>query len=297
MDDVFAIQDEIARAIVNRLQAKLVGDGEAPLVKRPTHDLEAYHLYLQGRHAWLSRRDEAGLRRAIECFEQAIERDPAYAVAHAGLAYVYSSMAVYQVIPPREAFGRSKAASERAIVLDAELDEAYYALGLARVWFDWDFTAGESAFRKAIALNPSLAMAHANLALLLAVMGRPSEALAEAHLGRTLDPVSIVVAFTVARTVMFTGQYEEALREVRRALELNPGFGPVWGALNELLSREGKHAEAAQASEQYLAVARRNPRSLAVAAATAFTAGRRGEGDERLQELRSAPRPDTCRRF
>jgi tetratricopeptide (TPR) repeat protein len=287
MDDVFAIQDEIARAIVNRLKVKLAGDGEAPLVKRPTHDLEAYHLYLQGRHAWLSRRDEAGLRRAIECFEQAIARDPAYAVAHAGLAYVYASMAVYEVMPPREAFGKSKPAAERALVLDAELDEAYYALGAARTYFDWDFAAAESAFRQAIALNPSLAVAHGVLAILLAVVGRPSEALAEANLSRTLDPVSVVIAFTAATAVMYTGRYEEALRDLRRTLELNPGFGPAWMWLSELLSREGKHAEAAEASERYLAVTRRNPRSLAVAAATAFRAGRRGEGDERLQELRS----------
>jgi tetratricopeptide (TPR) repeat protein len=208
-------------------------------------------------------------------------------MAHAGLADVYASMAVYEVMPPREAFGKSKPASERALVLDAELGEAYYALGTARTFFDWDFTAGESAFRKAIALNPSLAMAHSSLAYLLAVIGRPSEALAEAYVGRTLDPASVVVAFTVARAVMLTGRYEEALSEVRRALELKPGFGPACGALCELLSREGKHAEAAEASERYLAVVHRNPRSLAVAAATAFRAGRRGDGDERLQELRS----------
>ena len=94
MDDVFAIQDEIARAIVDKLKVKLTGDGEAPLVKRPTHDLEAYQLYLQGRHAWLSRRDAEGLRRAIECFEQAIARDPAYAIAQAGLADAYCSMGI-----------------------------------------------------------------------------------------------------------------------------------------------------------------------------------------------------------
>jgi serine/threonine protein kinase/Tfp pilus assembly protein PilF len=287
MDDVFAIQDEIARAIVNRLKVQLAGDGQAPLVKQPTHDLEAYHLYLQGRHAWLSRRDVMGLRRAIECLEQAIARDPAYAMAHAGLADVYTSMAIYGVMPPREAFGKIKTASERAVVLDAELAEAHHALGMARTYVDWDFTAGESAFREAIALNPSLATAHLNLAALMAIMGRPSEALAEANLGRTLDPVSVVVAFNAATAVMYAGRYKEALPEVRRTLELNPGFGPAWGVLSLLLSKEGKHTEAAEASERDIAVARRNPRSLAWAAATAFRAGRLGEGDEYLQELRS----------
>lgn len=212
LDDVFAVQDEIARAIVDKLKVKLAGDGEASLVKRPTHDLDAYHLYLQGRHAWLSRRDAEGLRRAIECFEQAISRDPAYAIAHAGLADVYSAMGTYDLMAPREAFGKGKPAAERAVALDGELAEAHYALASVRTFFDWDFAAGERACR---------------------------------------------------------------------------GFGPAWGMLSILLSREGRHTEAVEASERYLAVAHRNPRSLFFAALPLFRAGRRAEGDERVEELRT----------
>ena len=289
MDDVFAIQDEIARAIVDKLKVKLTGDGEAPLVKRPTHDLEAYQLYLQGRHAWLSRRDAEGLRRAIECFEQAIARDPAYAIAQAGLADAYCSMGLYEVVAPREAFGKSKTAAERAVALDGELAEAHHALGTVRTYGDWDFAAGELAFRTAIALNPSLATARTGLANLLALLGRPSEAIAEANLGRTLDRVSVVVAFQLALVFNSVRRYEDALGEVRRALEINPGFGPAWGVLSMLLSREGRHAEALEASERYLAVAHRSPRSLGFASTALFSAGRRAEGDERLEELRSGP--------
>ena len=129
-----------ARAIVDKLKVKLAGDGEAPLVKRPTRDLEAYHLYLQGRYAWQSRRDAEGLRRAIECFEQAIARDPAFAIAHAGLADVYSSMAMYELMAPREVFATGEVAAQRAVALDGELAEAHYALGLVRMYGDSDPT-------------------------------------------------------------------------------------------------------------------------------------------------------------
>jgi serine/threonine-protein kinase len=286
MDDVFAVQDEIARAIVDKLKVKLAGDGEAPLVKRPTRDLEAYHLYLQGRYAWQSRRDAEGLRRAIECFEQAIARDPAFAIAHAGLADVYSSMAMYELMAPREVFARSEVAAQRAVALDGELAEAHYALGLVRMYGDWDLAAAEKAFRTATELNPTLAVAHASLATLLSVRGLASEAMTEATNARALDPVSLLVAFAVANVFFNVHRYEEALDEAQRALEINPGFGPAWLLVTHLHTGAGRYAEALEASERALAVTHRAPRHLGLAARALFAAGRRAEGDERLEELR-----------
>lgn len=196
-------------------------------------------------------------------------------------------MGMYDLMAPREAFGKSKPAAERAVALDAELGEAYYALGTARTFFDWDFTAGKLAFRKAIALTPSLAVAHGALAVLLSALGRATEAMTEATRARALDPVSVLVAFTVASVFFNMHRCEETLDEIRRALEINPGFGPAWIILTHLHTRPGRYAEALDASERGLAVTHWAPRNLASAAMVLFAAGRRAEGDERLEELRS----------
>jgi eukaryotic-like serine/threonine-protein kinase len=288
MNDVFAIQDEIAHAIVDKLKVKLTGDGEAVLVKRPTHDLEAYHLYLQGRHAWLTLRSAEALRRAIECFQQAIAHDPAYAIAHAGLADVYSTMATYDLVPPRTAFDKARPAAERAVALDGHLAEAHNALGTVRTYGDWDFVAGESAYRTAIALNPSLAIAHTGMAHILCILGRPAEGASEAIRARTLDPVSVLVAFQAAMVFMNLGRFEEAVEEARRALEINPGFGPAWSVLAGMLAGAGRHDEAVEAAERFLTITHRSPGALAYAAAVLFRAGRRAEGDQRLEEWRSS---------
>jgi len=285
LEDVFAVQDEIARAVVEKLKVKLSGDTDAPLVRRPTHDIEAYQLYLQGRHAWLSLRNAEGLRRAIECFQQAIARDPSYALAHAGLADVYLSMASYEVMPSYEALRTSKSAAEQAVALDPDLAEAHYALGSVRTYFDWDFAAGEAAYRRAIALNPSLAVAYSSLAILQCILGQPAEAIASATRARTLDPVSVLVAFHAAAVFMYLRRESDAIDGFRRTLELNPAFAPAWGLLAGALSKAGKHAEAIEAVERHLTSSRRAPRALSYAARVLFSAGRRVEGDACLREI------------
>lgn len=292
LDDVFAIQDEISRAVVNKLKVQLEDGAGTTLVRRTTQDLEAYQLYLQGRHAWLSMRSAEGLQRAVECFERAIARDPDYAMALAGLADAYTSMATYELVPPSVAREKGKPAADRAVAIDPELAEAQYALGTVRMFVDWDFAAGERAYRRAIARNPSLTVAHSALALVLCVLSRPDEAIAEAVLARRLDPMSVLVAFQISTAHYLLHQYDDAVAEAKRAAELHPGFGPAWGALSYLYSALGRHTEALDAAQRYVEVAHRLPRSLAILARVHFYAGRRAEGDALLNELQrpSAPR-------
>ena len=190
-------------------------------------------------------------------------------------------------MPPRAAYGQARPAAERAVALDPDLAEAHYAVGMVRMYCDWDLAAGEAAYRTAIARNPSLAVAHTNLAVLLAVRGQVEEAIAEAARAQTLDPVSVVVAFQVAIAWDLARRDDEATGAARRALDINPGFGPAWGVLSESLGRTGQHPEAVEAAERYLAVAHRAPRALAYSAMALFGAGRRMEGDACLEELRS----------
>ena len=178
------------------------------------------------------------------------------------------------------------------MVLHPDLAEAHYAVGMVRMYCDWDLAAGEAAFRTAIARNPSLAVARTNLAFLLAVRGQVGEAIAEAARGQTLDPVSVVVALGVALVSDLVRRHDEVAGAARRALDINPAFGPAWGLLSESLGRTGQHAEAIEAAERYLAVTHRAPRALVYSAMALFGAGRRMEGDACLEELRSGATTD-----
>ena len=138
MEDVFAIQDEISRGIVSALKLRLLGEAPGSLVKSATDDFEAYTLYLKGRLLW-NRRSEEGLRQGLHFFEQALERDPNYPLAHVGLADSYVLLGFYTALPPAEAFPRAKAAAETALRLDPTLAEAYPALAYVKMYYEWDW--------------------------------------------------------------------------------------------------------------------------------------------------------------
>src|SRR5207253_10606604 len=166
MDDVFAVQDEIARAIVEKLKVKLgAQEAEAPLIKRAATDLEAYNLYLQGRYYWARR--GGFLPKAVDCFAQAIEKDPQYAHAHAGLADAYGVLGIYGILSPEEAAHKARPAAERALVLDGSLAEAHRSLAVISVSFEWDLAAGEREYLRALESAPSSGELHAMYAYCL----------------------------------------------------------------------------------------------------------------------------------
>jgi TolB-like protein len=154
LDDVFAVQDEIGRAIAAKLQVTLHTAPGRTSTRRHTEDLEAYSLYLQGRHYW-SRRVKGSFQRATACFEQAIARDPSYALAHAGLADVYITLGLYGGMPPRAARSKAKPAAQQALLLNDELSEAHQATASIDAFFEWDFVAAEREFRSASSGGPS----------------------------------------------------------------------------------------------------------------------------------------------
>jgi TolB-like protein len=179
LKDIFAIQDEISLAIVDVLKVKLLGDEKAKLVKKHTADQQAYNLYLQGRYFW-SRRFEGGLQKAIDYFQQSIVKDSGYAHPYVGIADCFNILAYFGFMPPMDGFPKAKAAAMKALEIDGSLGEAHASLGWIKTFFEWDFTAAEMEFQRAFSLNPKYATAHEWYALLLAVLGKFDEALAEA---------------------------------------------------------------------------------------------------------------------
>lgn len=248
LEDVFVLQEEIARAVAAALEVTLVGNGEAPLVKTSTDDVEAYTLYLKGRHFW-NRRTSEGLRTAVEYFTRAIEVDPDYSLAHAGLADTYAILLDYGILPPGEALPKLREAALRALELDATLAEAHTSLALAHQ-FEWNWSAAEREFRRAITLNPNFAVAHHRYALFLAWMERPGESLREIRQAQQIEPLSLIILSTVGWVHYYARRYQEAVEQSLQVLEMDPDFLNANIVLGLAYGQLGRYADAVGALQQ-----------------------------------------------
>jgi serine/threonine protein kinase/tetratricopeptide (TPR) repeat protein len=221
--DLMVVQQEIAWQISEALRLKLSGKQKKKLRRKPTVDPEAYQDYLRGRFHWNNWSPD-GFRRALECFERAISRDPLYALAYAGLADALGSMAYYGFIAPEDGFPRSKAAATRAIELDPDVADAHASLALGFLFWDHDWPSAEREFLLAIKLGPQLATPHALYSIYLLTVHRFDEAIEEARLAQRLDPLSLLTNMTICWGLHFARRTEDAIREVLRARQLAPTY-------------------------------------------------------------------------
>jgi TolB-like protein/Tfp pilus assembly protein PilF len=226
--DVFAVQEEIAKEISDRLRLKLTGAERQQLAKRPTENIKAFQYYMQGRGS-INRRTREDLLEAVRYCEKALEEDRNYTLAYAGLADAYGILGAYGYIAPIEGRRKAEEAARKALALDENLAEAHAALGLAYVQFaPYNFTLGDRELRRAIELSPSLAIAHQNLGLSLVRQGRLDESLAEILKARELDPLSSIIARLVAMPYYLKRDYARALELLHQANELGPAFTTTW---------------------------------------------------------------------
>jgi serine/threonine protein kinase/tetratricopeptide (TPR) repeat protein len=220
LESVFAIQDEISQAIVDAMKLRLLGDEEVSLVKRHTENIDAYNAYVQGRFMW-NKRTEEHLNRAIDYFREAIEHDPEYALAYAGLADAYAVMPTNIGAAPEDVYPQAKEAAERALELDDELAEAHASLGLVLAG-EGDFEGAEKEYLRAIELNPGYAYAHYWYSITLDAMGRGDEAIEQVEMAFELNPLSVVILVNMASRRANDGELDEADRLYRRAIEVEP---------------------------------------------------------------------------
>ncbi|NIM50674.1 MAG: protein kinase [Gemmatimonadales bacterium] len=242
LEDVFAIQEEISRAIVDALKVKLVGDTSVPLVVPATENLEAYTLYLKGRF-FRNKFTEPDLRISLELYKQALEHDARYGRAYAGIADTWMNLAD-DWLPPHEAYPKAKEAAEKAAELEPTLEEAHTSLGKIMGWYDWDFAGAERVLRSVIAQNPSYADAHFALGSVLPCLGRADEAVAEMRKALELDPLLDMHSRWLARMLLFARNYDEAIEQSRRTLEINPNYSRVYLDMGNAYLAEGKTDEA-----------------------------------------------------
>jgi serine/threonine protein kinase/Tfp pilus assembly protein PilF len=220
-EDIFAIQDEISLAIVDKLKVKILGEEKTTMVKRYTENLDAYNFYLKGRYFW-NKRTETDLKKAIEYFKQAIERDNRYAPAYAGIADSYNDLPDYSSFPPNQAYPRAKEAALKALEIDNTLAEAHASLGLLKTEHEWDWSGAEKEFKRAIELNPACVTAHYWYGLLLSYMGRFDEAIREVRKALELDPLSVLIHKHMAQALFLAGKPDEAMDILRKGMEIEP---------------------------------------------------------------------------
>ena len=224
--DVFAVQDEITRAIVGALRLKLSGAANAALVKPATGNAEAHDLYLQGRY-FFAKRDSTSLRKAQDYFERAIADDPSYALAYAGLSDAYSHRAVFGYVPPHDIHSKAKQAVLRALALDSTLVEAHTSLGFIELFLEWDWAAAGREFDRALALDARYPPAHLFRAWYFLATDRMTDAVGEVQTAVRLDPFSLVNNARLASMLYYARRYNEALAQSRRLLEMDSMFFQV----------------------------------------------------------------------
>jgi serine/threonine-protein kinase len=220
MSDIFVLEEEIARKISESLRMKLGGERK-PLVKRSTENIEAYQHYLRGRHHW-AKRTPNRVKKGADCFQKAIEEDPSYALAYAGLADCYSILGIYSILPSKEALSKAKAAAAAAVAFDDEMAEGHTSLGFVKAYLDWDRYGAEKEFRRALELNPGYWVTRYWYAILLTSSGRYEEAEEHIRYGMELEPLSPVVLHGAAWNALALQRYNVSIERCMRGLESDP---------------------------------------------------------------------------
>ena len=238
--DILALQGEIARAIARKVEIELTPQQQARLEGGRRIDPEAYDAYVKGRY-YYNKRD---LKTAVTNFQRALDLEPTNAAAYAGLADSYSQIAYTNELDPRDAFPKAKAAAQKAFELDATLAEPHASLGFIHMYFDWDFAAAESEFKRAIELDPNSVTAHHSYSVYLAGMLRSVEARSEIQKARTFDPLSVLVSTDMGFELYYDRKYDEAIKALRDAIEMNPKAPLPHFWLGRVYQAERKYPEA-----------------------------------------------------
>ena len=254
MDDIFAVQDDIARTVVEKLKVKLFGAVDTPLVRQPTDNLKAYNLVLQGRYYSL-RYTGAGLEKGLAYFSQALTMEPTYAQAHSGIALAHALRALASLAAPNTVMPGAKESALRALALDETVADAHAALAFVLHYYEWDWAGAERAYRRALELNPGDAWVRSAYATLLLVVGRVDDAVAEARSAVERDPLSSQCHVNLATIFVMVRRFEDAIAEARSGIDLDPSYHLSYQPLGVGLAGLDRRDEAVQAFRQQVIAA------------------------------------------
>jgi serine/threonine-protein kinase len=284
--DVFAIQDEIALAVVDKLKITLLGQERANVTKRYTNSIEANILFQRGKNLHLTYTRE-GMEQAIKCYEQAIQIDPNYALAYSAMADVYYEYPPFGILSAKEAITKAKACLRKALALDENLAETHAILGRIIAMYDWNWAEAEREFKRALELNPNPSIIHYDYMMFLTVNGRHEEAIIEAKRARELDPLSSSIYGGLGETLFFAGRFDEAIEVLKKTITMDPSqYYPHWllglayqgrSMLNEAVAEEEKAFELSGSADTM---------NLCFLSVAYYRSGRKGEADKLFARLR-----------
>ena len=281
MADILAVQEEIATEIFEKLRLRVTGEEIKRATRRHTEDPEAYQLYLKGRYYW-NQGTVSGYKKSIEYLQQAIAKDPKYAVAYAGLADAYLFLGSFWV----EAISEAKAAALKAMQLDPTLGEAHVALGHIRLWLDWDWPGAEAEFKRGIDLDPNSALAHNEYAMYLAAVGRVGDSVAELGRARELDAASPIVNTNLGWSLLYARRGQQAVEQFRKTVQMDPNYVSARWGLGVAYTQEALYAEAIAELKQAVELSEGSP---ALIGHLGYAYGRNGsnaEATNTIAELR-----------
>jgi TolB-like protein/Tfp pilus assembly protein PilF len=297
MSDIIQLQSDIARDVAGKLKAKITGEEGEKIARSHTENIEANQLYLRGRYHW-NKRTTNDIKKSIEFFQQAIDKDPTYALAYAALAEAYILAPSYGVGPANENYPKARAAAAKSIEIDSQLAEGHNALASVMSNYDWKFSDAEAEWKMALLLNPNYATAHQWYAEHLMFMGRHREALAEIQLAEQVDPLSLIINGMAGVALRNVGQDDAAVEQIKKTIEMDPNFPRAHLFLAETYQKLGRYEEAIDEFSKAAVMGGLSPEKAAATAAMIKKAARAGGEKaysramaEAFSENSSAPTP------
>jgi len=286
LGDVLALQSRVASAIVNEIRVNLTPEEQQRLASTRAVTGESYENYLKGRYYW-NKRSQEGLTKAIEYFQLAIEKDPNYALAYAGLADCYSIIgsAIVGTVPSQDVAAKAKAAAAKALQLDDTLAEAQTSLATVRFNYDWDWAGAASGFQRSIELNPSYATAYQRYSLYLMAMGRTNESLAQMTRARELDPLSISMNFSLGWRLYMARKYDQAIEQLQNTLEMDPNFALPRMVLGQAYEQKNAYPQALSELQKAVGISHDSPQMLGALGHAYGASGNRSEAEKVLAKL------------
>jgi DNA-binding winged helix-turn-helix (wHTH) protein/TolB-like protein/Tfp pilus assembly protein PilF len=282
--NLFAVEDAVSARVASSIRLELTGEQKQRLTKRPTTNSEAYQSYLRGRYFW-NERTGKGLEKSLDYFRHAIDLDPAYARAYAGMADSYSMLGLYTVLPPMEAFSKARAAALKALEIDSSLAEAHATLGFVHFYYDWDGPAADKEFLIALQEDSNYAMAHSWRGFNLSVMGRFSEAMMEARLAQAADPLSAIIGTNAAWVYFLAGRNDQAIEILQKVIEMDANFPRAHFRLGNIYEDQGKYRLAIGEYEKAVQLSEGDAYYLASLGHAFAMSGKLGEAAKILHHL------------
>jgi TolB-like protein/DNA-binding winged helix-turn-helix (wHTH) protein/Tfp pilus assembly protein PilF len=286
LGDILTLQSHVTSAIVNEIRVKLTPEDQVRLAATRPISTQSYENYLKGRYYW-NKRSQEGLTKAINYFQVAVEKDPRYALAYAGLADCYSIIgsAIVGTVPTAEVAPKARAAALKSLELDNTLAEAHTSLATVRFNYDWDWNSAASGFRRAVELNPSYATAYQRNSLYLMSMGRTSESIAEMNRAHDLDPLSISMNFSLGWRLYMAREYDQAIEQLRNTIDMDPGFVLPHLVLGQAYEQKKAYDQAITELRRAADISQNSPPVLAALARTYAVSGRTTEARNLLDQL------------